>query len=666
MLLSLSASLLAVAPTAGQQKVEQPPETQPTASQPVSEQGELEEFDDIELLEMEVPVVVTATRREQKITTVPHAISVITAEDIRRSGARSIPDALRLVPGVDVAELAYSAVAVSPRGMHGVLANKTLVLVDGRQIFDAYFGGTAWGSYPFQLEDIERIEVIRGPGGVTWGANAVNGVINIITKDPRDQVGLTFTGGGASRGMHKEHLGYAFADDKFRFRISGEYEASDGYRGGTIFGPMDDEYGIGRMGLYGVYEAGPADTWVFSAGSTIHESGSLQPPINSAVRRNIKLQANYVLFQWRHRLEPDNAFELVGYVNDYFTANGLRSIEYRYEQLALLFNHTFKPAAAHTLSWGVDTRVDLVDATNADPFMLSKGFVATAIVGAYAQDEWRFADRWTLNLGARLDYENYGGFQPSARGSLSYELSENATLYGAVSRAFHMPPAALRFTTQPHAFGLVRLSADRDLKAESLIAYEIGYRGRHFDRLETNLNLFWNEYSDLHTFSPRLGPPGLIRVDIDNRASATIYGLEFDAKYAVTKSLTLLGNYTYQQLDWDSLAPFHETDVITPPTHKFMVGARYSPTDDLHLSTHLYRVGAVKAPDSPFPLFARRIDPYFRLDLRGEYEFWDDRASVAVGVRNLLDPSHPEGGSAFLDQAEVPRMVYGELRLRIK
>lgn len=540
-------------PVFAQETPAPPPTSQPAQSQPGSQAAEsqpaseeLDAYDeDIDLLELEIPVVVTATRREQKITTVPYAVSIITAEDIRRSGARSVPDALRLVPGVDVAELAYGAVAASPRGLHGILANKTLVLVDGRQIFDAGFGGTVWVTYSFQLEDIERIEVIRGPGGVTWGANAVNGVINVITKDPRDQVGLTFTAGGGSRGTHKEHLGYAFADDKLRFRISGEYEASDGFRGGTLFGPLDDECKIGGIGLQGIYEASPSDTWTFSAGSSMNEGGSLQVPIYERLRRDNDSQANHVLVQWKHHVSPDNAFDLTGYVNDFFTATGQPSIEYRYQQLALLFSHTFEPDQRHTLSWGVDTRVDLVDGTNADPFVFSRGFVGTAIVGGYLQDEWRFADRWTLNLGARLDYENYGGFQPSARASLSYALRENAVLYGAVSRAFHMPPAAFRFTAFPQAFGLARMSTNRDLKAETLIAYEMGYRARHFDRLETNLNLFWNEYFDLYTLSPRLGPPALIRVDIDNRASATMYGVELDAKYVVTESLKLLGNYTY-------------------------------------------------------------------------------------------------------------------------
>ena len=188
---------------------------------PANDDSELyDDTADLELLDLEVPIVVTAARRAQKITTVPNAVSIITADDIRASGARTIPDALRLAPGMDVAELSYSNKAVSVRGLHGFVTRTVLVLVDGRQLFDSLFGGTLWGNWPFQLEDIERIEIIRGPGGVTWGANAVDGVINIITKDPKDQLGLTMTLSGGSRGSFKKHVGYSFIDGKLRLRVS--------------------------------------------------------------------------------------------------------------------------------------------------------------------------------------------------------------------------------------------------------------------------------------------------------------------------------------------------------------------------------------------------------------------------------------------------------------
>jgi len=644
----------------------------PAASQAVSEETETDGFaqldEEVELFELDIPVVVTAARREQKITTVPHAISIITKEDIRLSGARSIPDALRLVPGVDVADLSFGNAAVAPRGFHGFLSRQVLVLVDGRQVFDSLFGGTLWGSWPFQLEDIERIEVIRGPGGVTWGANAVNGVINIITKDPEDQLGLTFTAGGGSRGTHKEHLGYAFKEGKLRMRVSGEYEASDGFRkGGSVLRHLDDEYKGGRMSMHAIYEAGPNDSITLSAGSGLVDGGFPPTPLAGfGLRRNSGSQASFLFGKWSHKVAEDNVFDLTGYVNDSCGSPGAPAIDYRYQQLAFQFGHMFKLAEDHTLTWGFDSRVDMLDASNADPFMLADDYVNTAIIGLYVQDEWRLAPKWTLNLGGRIDYEFYGGFQPSARAALSYDLTENSMLYGSVSRAFQMPPAAMRFFDIPLLNGIARVQSDRDVRAESLIAYELGYRGAFFDRLETNLNLFWQEYDDLTTLSPRLGPPGLLTYEFDNRAAAGMYGVELDAKYKVTRKLTLLGNYTFQKLDWRSLAPFHDKELITPPEHKCMVGARYSPTDDLHLSSHLYYIDFTKAPNPSLPFVPSRIDPYFRLDLRAEYELWDDQASISVGVRNLLDEGHFEGSTLFLNNAEVPRMVFAEFRLTLK
>ncbi len=623
--------------------------------------------EEVELFELEVPLVVTASRREQKITSAPYAMSVITAEDIRLSGARSIPDALRLVPGMDVSELGCGSYAVSPRGLHGLVSRTVLVLVDGRQVFDSLFGGTLWGSWPFQLEDIERIEVIRGPGGVTWGANAVDGVINIITKDPADQLGLRFTVGGGTRGYQKTHLGYAFQDDKLRMRVSGEYEGNDGFKkGGSFLRSLDDEYKGGRMSLHGIYDWNARDSLTFSAGSGLVDGAYAPTPLAGFdVRNNSGSQASYLFGKWSHQVSDDNRWEFTGYVNDFQLSPGVRAIDYRYQQLALQFGHTFSPAEDHTLSWGIDSRVDLLDASNSDPFMLTEDFVSTAIFGLYLQDQWRFAPKWTLDLGARIDYEFYGGFQPSARAALSYALTDTSSVYGAVSRAFQMPPAAMRYLDIPLLNGLARVQAERDLRALTLVAYELGYRARFFDRVDTTFNLFWHEYENFTPLVPKLGPPGLLTYTAEDRASVSMYGLECDARYKVNKELMLLGNYTVQWMDWQSSEPFHETDTISPPKHKAMVGARYSPTDDLHLSNHLYFVDFCKAPNPSLPFMPSRINPYLRLDMRAEYELWDDQASIAVGVRNLLDGGHFEGSTMFLNNAEVPRMVFAEFRLAL-
>ncbi len=629
-----------------------------------------DDFADLSIEElMDVQVVVTASRREQKISTVPYAISVITADDIRASGARNIPDALRLVPGVDVADLSSGNAAVSPRGFHGFIASNVLVLVDGRQIFDSLFGGTIWGAWPFQLEDIARIEVIRGPGGVTWGANAVNGVINIITKDPSDQFGLTLSTSGGSRGTVKQYIGHGFQDDKLRMRISGEYEASDGYnKGGSFLRNFEDDYRGGRLSLHAVYEKDENNTYTFSAGSAIVDGGFPPTPLAGfGMRRNSGHHASSLLFNWTHRMPNDEHFDFTVFVNDFFGSPGLPQIDYRYQQIGLQLSHTYNTDEAHKRQWGIDTRVDLLDTSNSDPFLLSKNFVNTGVIGLYLQDEWRFAERWTLNLGGRIDYEFYGGFQPSVRASLDYRISENASVFSAISRSFHMPTAAARFLRIPLLNGISRVTANRDVDPTTLLAYEIGYHGRFFDRLDFSANLFWNQYDEVTTISPQIGPPGLIQNRLDNRSgNVALYGAELEAKYKVSDKVTLLSHYTYQQLNWDVAKPFTDRDFITPPKHKAMIGARYVVNEDLRLAANLFYVDAVKSPNPANPFLARRIDPYVRLDLNAEYEFWDDRVSLTVGVKNLLDSNHYEGGSLFLNDAETPRMAFAELRLSIK
>lgn len=366
---------------------------------------------------MQVQVVVTASRREQKISGVPYAISVITAADIRAAGARSVPGALLLAAGVDIADLTFGVAAVSPRGFHRFISNQVLVLVDGRQIFYSLFGGTLWGAWPFQLEDIDRIEVVRGPGGVIWGANAVNVVINIVTKDPADQLGLTLSTSGGSRGTFKQHVGYGFQEGKLRMRISGEYEASDGFRkGGSLLQRLEDDYKGGRFSLHAVYDKDEDNTFTFSAGSAVVDGGFPPTPLAGfGLRRNSGSQASYIMGTWRYQVADNDVFRFVGFINDFHVSTGLPQIDYRYQQIGLQFSHTFELSEGYTRTWEIDTRVDILDTSNSYPFLLSERFVATNIVGLYLQDEWQLDARWTLSLGGRVDYEFYGGFQPSAR-----------------------------------------------------------------------------------------------------------------------------------------------------------------------------------------------------------------------------------------------------------
>ncbi len=593
-------------------------------------------------------------------------MTVITADDIRRSGARSLPDALRLAPGVDIAELSFAQYAVSPRGGHALSGNRLLVLVDGRQLFDSYFGGTMWASWPLALTDIERIEVIRGPGGLSWGANAVDGVINIITKDPADQPGITYRALGGSRGWWHNYLGATVKEDQLRVRISGEYEASDGFaEGGSFLGNLHDDQKRGRVSLYGIYEVDNDDTFTFSFGNALMDGGFSPTPLGTIFdgHRSPGTQANYLLGKWSHQVAEDNEFEITTFFNDFQLSTGLHAIDYRYQQYALQFTHTFKPAPQHTITWGLDTRFDRVDASGCDPHGLTEPYVHSGMVGLYLQDTWRFAPRWQLDVGGRIDYDFYGGFEPSTRAALAYKLDSQSTLYGAVSRSFAMPPGAARLLDTPLLGGLFHTTADHDVQAQSVIAYELGYRTRLWDKLEMNVATYWHEFDNLAAMPFKLGPPGLLQGQFSTSGPASAYGVEWEARYDLTPQLDLLAHYTYQQLDWRADAALHLSDQISPPTHKAMLGTRYDPLPNLHLDTHLYYVDSVRTPNPTLPFLTRHVPAYWRLDLRAEYTFWDDQASLSVGVKNLLDDHHPEGTSLFLESAEVPRMIYAEFRI---
>jgi iron complex outermembrane receptor protein len=618
---------------------------------------------DIDLLgDLDIPVVVTATRGLRKLSDLPYAVSVITSDDIRRAGSRSVPDALRLAAGVDVAELSYGNYAVSPRGFHDFNANKTLVLVDGRQIFDTQFNGTFWSAWPFQLDDIERIEVLRGPGGVTWGANAVNGVINIITKDPSDQLGFSATFSGGSRGAHREHYSYGFERDRLRMRLSAELEGSDGFKDGNTFpGNLDDEFEAIRIGLHGIYDSGPDDTLMFSLGSAIVDGNWPLPFTGRFDNLQPDTQSAFLLGKWAHRVSEENNVELQTYVNHFHAHGGAKWADYHYQQIGINFNQTVSLLADHTITWGVDGRWDFTDASNADPFMLSRDKVRAGAVGIYVQDDWTISPKWSLNIGGRIDYDSYGGFEPSGRAALSYRLSDTSFVYGAVSRAYRLPSAAFRFLDYPLVGEFVRVTSRRGVEREGLFAYELGYRGRLFEPMEFSAIAFWNHYRDLITRESILGPPGFISIFNDNQDSLSLYGVELECQLPLSDQLRMTGTYTFQNVD--SRTSLIEAGSISPPRHKFMVGCDYDATDNLRFSSRLYFADGVRAPDGDNANVAKYIDPYFRLDLRAEHEFWDDKAAIAVGVRNLLDNNHPEGGATSLDNADVPRMVYAELRL---
>jgi iron complex outermembrane receptor protein len=637
----------------------------PNSSQLETWEDEAYELDSIALYDLEVPTVFSAARREERLDTVPYAMSVITAEDMRAAGVLRVPEALRLVPGVDVAALGMTNYAVSPRGLHGYISNLTLVLIDGRQIYDSLFGGTIWEAWNLPVDNIERIEVIRGPAGATWGTNAVNGVINIITKDPRGEDGLTYIQQGGLRGFHREQISYSWSDEKLAYRVTGEYESHDGVvRGGSLITPLDD-FGWSTRGSFRLdYQANETDQWQFTGG---HHSGQNGQTATTAFFNQLTpyTRGSYLTLNWTRQVDVDNQISFFGYINDFAVSNGLPSVDYAYQQYALQFSHSCKSVDNQYFTWGIDTRLDQFDGSNADPFITDEAIIQSGIISIYAHNEWQVSDSWRLDLGGRVDYDSYFGFQWSGRTAMRYQIDERSSVYGAISRAYQSAPAAVRNLNLPIANPFVYLTVDQDVVSTDLLAYEIGYHTQPNEKFELGITPYWHEYDNISTNGLAAPPPGPIHLKNRTTAEASLYGVEVDARYRLSDNTLLLGNYTYQDVYWRSKSNFIDSDYIRPPRHKFMTGVRNSPIENLHLSAHLYFTDCTSAADGADLIKPLRIDKVFRLDLRAEYEFWNDRAALAVGVQNLLDNHHYEGSTSFLNSSEVPRMVYAELRLSL-
>src|SRR5947209_9123363 len=358
------------------------------------------------LLQMEVT---TVSRKSEKLSQSPAAVSVITQDDIRRSGVTSIPEALRLVPGLEVARLDASQWAISARGFNDVFANKLLVLQDGRSIYTPLFSGVFWDVQGTMLEDIERIEVIRGPGATLWGANAVNGVINIITRSARDTQGLLITGGGGT----EEHdfggvrYGGKFSEHAF-FRIYGTYFNRDD----SALPNGDDAHDgwqLGRGGFrldWDVSEHNLLTLQFDLYRGTLHQVfGTFDPanPINftRVVRDEIDLAGENLLGRWSHSFSSDSDLRLQLYY-DRTERNTVIFKEDR-DTFDIDFQHRFPLGRRHDVIWGGGYRVTGDQVGNSPTISLTPDSRTTHLFSAFVQDEIALVpDRFRLTLGSKL------------------------------------------------------------------------------------------------------------------------------------------------------------------------------------------------------------------------------------------------------------------------
>lgn len=623
---------------------------------------------------MEVKVLILGS--PATISKTPAAVSVVTQEDIQRSGAMNIPEALRLVPGLEVAQLDASQWAVSARGFNDVFANKLLVLQDGRSIYTPLFSGVFWDAQGTMLEDIDRIEVIRGPGATLWGANAVNGVINIITKSAQDTQGTLISGGGGNqdRGFGGARFGGKIDDNTF-YRVYGTYmnhddtvlpDGSSGHNAWqTVRGGFRVDWNPTAENLLTLQGDGYLG-WINQV------FGLFDPATNTfsrVVRDEMKLKGANALGRWTHTFSDTSELKVQMYY-DHTDREAVILKESR-DALDLNLQHSFALGDRNNIVWGLGYRLTADQEQDNSTIAFRPTSETLNLFSAFAQDEIALIqDRLSLTLGSKFEHNDYTGLevQPGAR--LLWTPTEHQTFWASVSRAVRTPSRAeetitLRQSAEvaPGFFVPLTIAGTSAFESEDLMAYEVGYRTAPFSQLSLDLAAFYNDYD--HLRSQSFTSP--TQIYLSNNLHGHTYGAEATATWRVKDWWRLQPTYTLLLMD---LAARTDRGGYTDNNSaRQFEGSnpqnQFSLRSSMDLPHHVSFDTTLRYVDE---LPASRIGSYFELEARLAWQITKNLEAAIVG-QNLLHDQHAESGPSYIKTqngltSEIPRSFYAKLTWR--
>lgn len=607
----------------------------------------------------------------------PAAIYVITSEDFKTQGHLRLSDALRAVPGFHVAQIDSNKVGVTSRGFTGRFANKLLVLIDGRSVYTPLFAGVFWELQDMILEDIDRIEVIRGPGATLWGANAVNGVINIVTKNSRDTQGgyLRLGIGTYEQGNGDLRYGDQLDDNLFyRLSFKGFNKAEYDFEGG---GESDDSWESYQFNLRTDWYVTAKDTLTFIANQYNTITGGVG--IEAVFSRNLPVVNVPVFFQnivssdsesvgrnyqveWNRALNATDGFTFKTYYD--FTSNDTSIADEVRETIDFDFRNWFDWGKNNSFIWGLNYRTTEDEIQSSLTVNVTPKDRRINTYSGFLQNTWFFHPQWSLMLGTKLEHNDQTGFeiQPSAR--LSYEYSDDTVFWASVSRAIRKPsrtdddfsvtipavPAQRIFPGIANAneFLAINLLGDREASSEELIAYELGMRQDYLNKeVSLDLAVFYNDYSHLSTFSDLNGSEfSQERGDQDHGES---YGLEASVKWHPSEDLDLMLNYTWFKLN---LHGRDETAEDAQADRLLFVSTNYKIFKNLSWFTTFYYSDNIGDND---------VDSYITVDTGLSWQI-NEKMQLNVWGKNLTDPHQKQffENTFQTTPSEVPRSFFAE------
>ena len=633
-----------------------------------------------ELMDIEITSV---ARRPQKLSETAAAAFIITQEDIRRSGVTTIMDALRMAPGIQVAQIDGNKWGVTARGFNGRFANKLLVLMDGRTIYSPFFSGVLWESQDIPLEDIERIEVIRGPGASVWGANAVNGIINIITKSARNTQGATLVAGG---GTHERAFGSARYGGKIGrdtyYRLFAKASDRDSFdEASGLNGNNDWQHKRAGFRLDG--HLSEADEWTWQG--SVHKGDAGQSygapffdfPYQRTIFSDSEMEGGYLMGRWMHQSAKgsESALQLY-YTHEKFDD---LSADVREDTVDMDFQHRFALGSSQEITWGAAYRFTRLEADPGVRVSFIKGSQRDDLFSAFFQDEIELVrDSVLLTIGSKFEHNDYTGIeiQPSAR--LFWQIDDINTFWSSVSRAVRTPAWAETTTyylgtvmppdpslPPEYAFptGIYTLGRD-EYDSEDVWAYEAGFRTRPDDWVSLDLAVFYNDYENLGSLTygymsfgsaplPHNQVTGLYANDMKGHS----YGVEVAADFLPNEWWKLRLAYTWLKISLDLDDTFAtELDDIREacPEHQISLLSMMQVSDNLQLDTWF------RYADS-----FGNVPSYVTLDARIAWTLFEGLEVSIVG-QNLMESEHLEYQEDYLNTAyvKIERSVYGKLTWR--
>jgi iron complex outermembrane recepter protein len=606
-----------------------------------------------DLMEFEVTSV---SRRSEPYQHAAAAIQVITQEEIRRSGASSIPEALRLANNLQVAQVDSRNWAISARGFNGTIANKLLVMIDGRTVYTPLFSGVFWDVQDYLLEDLERIEVISGPGATLFGANAVNGVINIISRNSRDTQGVLLAGGGGTelRAFGGVRYGGMLASN-ISYRVYGKYFDRDDSvfeHGSTNFAGRNgrDDWQMGQGGF--------RLDWDSSEQNLITFQGDLYNGRADQLRDDdITLSGGNFLGRLSHTFSDESDMSVQFYYDrTHREIPGVFSEDLDTYDLDL--DHHFALGERNKFIWGLGYRFTHNVVENSSPLLsFLPEQLDRHLISAFIQDEIMLHEDLFLTLGTKLEHNEYTGFevQPSAR--LSWNVATNHLIWSAVSRAVRTPSRIDRHLFAPITTNLF-LAGGPDFDSESVVAYEIGYRVQLRPKISASVSTFFNDYDDLRSVRTN-PPPAIIANDIEGET----YGFELDTTYQVLDWWQLRAGYTMVKGDLREKSDRQDLNnarsETTDPEHQLSLQSLMNLPGNVEVDAHLRWVDRLPAVSNRS---RDEVPSYFSLDLRVGWHPTENLELFLVG-QNLLDEQHPEFGTGQ-NRHEIQRSVYGKVTWR--